>query len=119
MGRARRVAGNYLDEVPVRAKNRPWIEDENGRIVIDVENKGLANKIAQTFFKKPRVSHISLDAYGTVVWKHMDGVRTVGQIVDVMKQHFPGEEERMLDRVVTFLATLQTHKFIDMKRERS
>lgn len=118
MKRTRIVTGNYLDEVPVRSQSRPWTEDEDGRVVIDVENKGLANKIAQTFFHKPRVSHISLDAYGTVVWKEIDGVHTVGQIVDAMKRQFPDEAERMLDRVVTFLGTLQAHKFIDMKKER-
>lgn len=115
MKRVRKVAENYFNRIPVRAQNRPWTENETGMIVIDVENKGYANRIAQKFFHKPKVSHISLDAYGTVVWKSIDGVHTVGEIVEIMKQQFPNEEDRMLDRVVTFLATLQTHEFISMK----
>ena len=115
MKRARKVADNYFDQIPVRSQNRPWTEDESGMVVIDMENKGLANKIAQKFFHKPKISHISLDAYGTIVWKSIDGVHTIGEIVEIMKRQFPGEEDRMLDRVVTFLATLQTNEFINVK----
>ena len=115
MRRKPKMAENYLDQIPVRGTNRPWTEDESGMVVIDIENKGVANKIAQTFFKKPRVSHISLDKYGTVVWNSIDGENTVGEIVEIMKQHFPDEKDRMLNRVVTFMATLQAHAFVKIK----
>ena len=115
MKRVRKVEQNYFEQIPIRSQVRPWTEDESGMVVIDVENKGLANRIAQRFFHKPKVSHISLDQYGTVVWKQMDGTHSVNDIIEMMKKEFPDEKDRMLDRVVTFLATLQAHEFILMR----
>ena len=70
----------------------------------------------RNFFKKPRISHISLDCYGTVVWNSIDGKNTVYDIVLIMEQAFPDEKERMLDRVVTYMAILQNNRFITMIR---
>lgn len=109
------VQKNYMYMIPVQSKERPWKKSENGMVVIDMENKGFYYFISQKFFKKPRISHISLDKYGTVVWQNINGENTVGDIVEIMKQEFSDEQERMLDRVVTYMATLQTHKFITMK----
>lgn len=80
-----------------------------------MEHRGFYDRIAQRLFKRPRISHISLDRYSSAVWQSMDGENTVGDIVDIMKKRFPGEEERMLDRIVTFLATLQRNGFITIR----
>lgn len=85
-------------------------------IVIDMENKGFYHRIAQKFFHRPKVSHIALDAYGTAVWKAFDGNRSVFDVVCLMKKQYPKEEKRMLDRVVTFLHTLQVNRFIIIKK---
>ena len=111
-GKRRRLPPNYLDGTPRHDTRHPWQLGEDGLVVVDMEHSGFYDRIAQRLFKRPRVSHISLDRYGSVVWQSMDGENTVGDIVDIMKERFPGEEERMLDRVVTFLATLQRNGFI-------
>ena len=110
------VSKNYMNQIPEKSKERPWKTDKNGMAVIDVENKGFYHSIAQKFFKKPRISHISLDCYGTVVWNSIDGKNTVYDIVLIMEQAFPDEKERMLDRVVTYMAILQNNRFITMIR---
>ncbi len=46
----------------------------------------------------------------------MNGSNTVYDIVMAMKEQFPQEEDRMLDRVVTFLGTLQNNRFIIKKK---
>ena len=84
-----------------------------------MENTGFYHFIAQKFFHKPRVSHISLDQYGSVVWQSMDGQSSVMDIVHIMEKEFPGETDRMLDRVVTYLATLQRNSFIELKGVKS
>lgn len=116
MGKKKKLAPNYMDTVFIPLPSRPWRQGEDGIVVIDVENKGLHHRIAQKFWHKPKVSHISLDAYGTALWNLMDGKNTVYDIIMAMKEQFPGEEDRMLDRVVTFLGTLQNHQFIVIKR---
>lgn len=80
-----------------------------------MEHTGFYARIAQVVFKKPRVSHIALDRYGSVVWRAMDGEHTVADIIHIMETRFPDEKQRMMDRVVTFLAILQKNGFITMK----
>lgn len=116
MNKKKRITSNFMDTVFVPSPQRPWRNEEDGSVVIDVENKGPHHRIAQKLWHKPKVSHISLDAYGTALWNLMDGRNTVYDIVMAMKKQFPGEEDRMLDRVVTFLGTLQNNQFIIVKK---
>ena len=111
----KKIDKNYMDMVFIRNPERKWSERENGVVVIDLEHKGIHHKIAQKLFHKPKASHISLDIHGTALWKALDGNRSVFEIVSLMKEAFPEEEDRMLDRVVTFLHTLQVNRFILVK----
>lgn len=109
-----KISKNYFDGVPRRREDRPWRVKEDGIVEIDMENRGFYHFIAQKFFRKPRVSHISLDRYGSVVWQSIDGKNTVLDVIHIMEKEFPNEKDRMLDRVVTYLATLQRSGFITM-----
>ena len=104
-----------MDTIFLPNPDRPWHRGKDGKIVIDVENKGPHHRIAQKIWHKPKVSHISLDAYGTALWEQLDGKHTVYDIIKAMKERFPEEEDRMLDRVVTFLGTLQNNRFVIKK----
>lgn len=115
MAKKKNINPNYMDIILIPNPNQKWSEQENGIVVIDMENKGFYHRIAQKFFHRPRVSHIALDAYGTKVWKALDGEKSVFDVVNYMKEAFPDEESRMLDRVVTFLHTLQKNHFIITK----
>ena len=119
MAKKRKVSANYLESVPVRNENRPWRLKEDGMVEVDMENKGFYHSIAQKLFKKPRISHIALDKYGSVVWQSIDGNNNVMDIVRIMENSFPKEKDRMLDRVVTYMATLQANSFISIKSEKS
>lgn len=112
MKKKKKISSNYLDTIFIPNPEMKWNEREDGMIVVDMVNKGFYHKIAQKFFHRPRVSHIAFDAYGTAVWKALDGEHTVFDVVSVMNATFPKEQERMLDRVVTFLHTLQVNHFI-------
>lgn len=52
---------NYLDFVPVCAAGLQWKLNEKKLVEIEVQNKGFYNWLAQKFFKRPKVSYISLD----------------------------------------------------------
>lgn len=114
MAGKRKLPANYLDSIPVRDGKHPWRMTADGTAEVDMEHTGFYDRIAQKIWKKPRVSHIALDKYGTVVWKNMNGENTVADIVRIMEASFPDETDRMLDRVVTFTATLQRSGFITM-----
>lgn len=117
MAGKKKLNPNYMDMILIRNPERKWSEREDGIVVIDIEHKGFFHKIAQKFFKKPRVSHIALDVYGTALWSVLDGEKSVFDIVNHMKKQFPDEEERMLDRTVTFLYTLQKNRFVVRKEQ--
>ena len=101
-----------MDIVFVKNEACPWRQKDDGLVEIDMENRGFFNAVAQKFFKRPRISHISLDSYGTTLWLSLDGKATVNDVLKKMNDAFPAEKEKMLNRVVHFLNTLEIHKFI-------
>lgn len=105
---------NYMDQIPVPNTALIWRLSKDGLIEIDIEHKGFYHRIAQKFFKKPKVSHIALDTYGTLVWQSMKDGHTIYDIILIMEENFPDEKDRMLDRVVTYMATLERNHFITM-----
>ena len=106
-----KIEKNYMDIQFIPEKKIFWKIEEN-IVNLDVENKGFFNRIAQKFFGQPKISHISLDKYGSTLWQLLDGENTVFQIVKKMEEAFPAEKEKMLNRVISFLHTLQTNKYI-------
>lgn len=110
----KRVSKNYMDSVFVPSEKIRW-NQKDGSVILDIPNTGFFNKLAQAFFHKPKVSHIALDKYGSKLWLLLDGKNSVYDVVNAMKESFPQEQDRMLDRVITFFHTLQINKYIFLK----
>ncbi|BDC94713.1 Coenzyme PQQ synthesis protein D (PqqD) [Treponema bryantii] len=110
--KTRKLSANYMDIVFIKNADIQWRVKENGIVEVDMVNKGFFNSIAQKFFHRPRVSHIALDKYGTTLWLALDGTATVNDVLEKMKEAFPEEQDKMLNRVVQFLTTLESWKFI-------
>ena len=64
---------NFLDKIPVRKAGIEWSVDEDGKVTLQMENKGIANRIAQKLLKKPKISYIHLDENGSFIWPLLDG----------------------------------------------
>ena len=103
-----------MDLIPIRDDKHPWRMTAAGVAEVDMAHNGFYDRVAQKLFKKPPVSHIALDGYGTVVWENMNGQNTVADIVRIMDETFPDETDSMLARVVTFTATLHRNGFITL-----
>ncbi len=110
--KTRKLSANYMDFVFTKNAEIQWRVKEDNMVEVDMENKGFFNSIAQKFFHRPRVSHIALDKYGTTLWLALDGTATVNDILNKMNEEFPEETDKMMNRVVQFLTTLETWKFI-------
>ena len=108
---ARKKSANYLDFVPRINPNNTWSE-ENGIVTVHMVHRGFWAAIAQKVFHRPRVSHIKLDEYGSFVWKNIDGVRTVGQLAQAMKERFGDKAEPLYDRLVHYMRILYNNQFI-------
>ena len=50
------ISKNYLEKIPSRPDSIEWNTDGEGIVTLEIKNTGLANKIAQVLFKKPKVS---------------------------------------------------------------
>ena len=55
---------NYLDYVPVKNPEVEYETGDDGIVTVYIEWKGFYHRIAQKFFKRPRVSDVKLDGYG-------------------------------------------------------
>ena len=53
---AKKNKDNFLDYIPKHNSLFEYRTNENGQIEIKMVNKGLFNRIAQIFFKRPKVS---------------------------------------------------------------
>lgn len=76
---------NYLDLVPERSSQLRWHEDIRGKMVLEVENKGAFNTIAQKLFHRPRYTKIHLDENGTFIWPLTVGKKSVADIAALVK----------------------------------
>lgn len=103
---------NFLDYVPRHSKLFPWTENEKKHVEIIIKNKGIINKLAQTFFKKPKYSNIELDDLGSFIWKQIDGKKNVHEIGKLVKNEFGEDAEPLYNRLVTFVGILHRNKFI-------
>lgn len=107
---------NYLDLVPEHNPSMKWHEDRNGRIVLEVENTGAINRIAQEIFHKPRYTKVHLDEMGTFIWPLIDGKRTVADIADMVKEHFGEKAEPLYPRIVKYFQIVESYHFIGFEK---
>ena len=105
--KTRTLSANYMDLVFTKNAEIQWRVKEDGFVEVD-----MVNSIAQKFFHRPRVSHIALDKYGSTLWQALDGSATVNDLLAKMKEAFPDESDKMLNRLVQFLTTLERWEFI-------
>lgn len=109
---SKKLKKNYLDYVPVCAPEHSWELNEKRLVVIRVENRGFYNRLAQKVFKRPKVSYISLDEYGSFVWQQMDGKRTIYDISFLVKERYGEKAEPLLPRLTKYFQILYQNHFI-------
>ena len=106
---------NYLEKTPLRNPEIQWTADENGIVTLQVENKGVANKIAQKLLKKPKTSYIHLDENGSFIWPLIDGERDIIAIGELVKEHFGEKANPLYERLVKFFQILDNYSFVSWK----
>ena len=103
---------NYLDYIPKHNSLYPFVQNNEGHIEIAIQNKGLFNRIAQIFFKRPKRSNIELDDFGSFIWECIDGKSTVYEIGIHVKEKFGEQAEPLYQRLSQFIQTLHNNEFI-------
>ena len=69
----KKKADNFVDYIPKHNSLYEYRENEQGNIEVKMINRGLFHRIAQIFFRRPKVSWIELPGMGSFVWRQMDG----------------------------------------------
>lgn len=104
--------GNYLDKIPCRKNGISW-DEKDGIVTLNIENKGLFNKIAQKLFKKPKISYIHLDEFGSFVWTVSDGVEDITAIGERVKEKFGEKAEPLYPRLAKYFQILDSYGFVE------
>lgn len=109
------ISENYLERKPARPEGISWSADENGIITLDIENTGAFNRIAQKFFKKPKVTHIHLDEMGSFVWPLLDGEKNIIELGKEVENHFGEKANPLYERLAKYFQILDSYHFVEWK----
>ena len=114
MKMSKKNSKNYLEFVPIRNIER--FSEENGVITLEIENKGVFNRIAQKLLKKPKISYIHLDEMGSFVWPLIDGKRNITEIGVFVKEHFGEKAEPLYERLAQYFKVLESYGFVKYEK---
>ena len=99
---------NYLEGIPLRNPDLKWSE-KDGLVTLEIENKGVANRIAQKLFKKPKTSYIHLDEFGSFVWQQIDGEKDITHIGEAVEAKFGEKAHPLYERLVKYFEILRDY----------
>ncbi len=104
---------NYLEKIPLKNSEINWTEDSEDIVTLEIENKGTLKKITQKLFKKPKVSYIHLDEFGSFVWKITDGESDIIELGKKVSERFGDSAEPLYERLAKFYQILESHGFVN------
>lgn len=104
---------NYLEKIPVRKPEITWKTDEEGKVTLEIENKGIFNRIFQVILKKPKISFIHLDEMGSFVWPEIDGEKNLVKIGVLVEEHFGEKAKPVYERLSQYFQILKSYGFIN------
>ncbi len=107
-----RTKDNFLDYIPRHNSLFPFRENAEGAVEVQVENKGLWNRLFQRVLKKPKYTYITLAGMGSFIWNSMDGVRTVYDIGQLVKEKYGEDAEPLYERLCPYIQNLHKMHFV-------
>ncbi len=116
MKRKSNLKENFLEKIPLKNEKLGWSEKE-GIITLEIENIGVFNRVAQKFFKKPKISYVHLDEMGSFIWPVIDGEKNLIEIGKGVKEHFGEKAEPLYERLAKYFQILESYGFIIWKKE--
>ena len=109
-----KIASNFLDKIPTRNPDIGYTVDEKGVITLEIENKGLFNRIAQKIFKKPKISYIHLDEMGSFVWPIINGEKSISEIGEAVDENFGEKAHPLYERLAKYFQILESYGFVKL-----
>ena len=112
MRRKKKEQHNYLEFIPERSPMLKWHTDGEELVVLEIENRGAFNAVAQKLFKKPRFTQIHLDEQGSFLWPLINGKQTVMELAALQKERFGERAEPLYPRIVKNFQIMESYRFI-------
>ena len=107
---------NFLEKIPCRKDGINWTADESNIVTLEIENKGIFNRIAQKLFKKPKISYIHLDEMGSFIWPLLDGEKNIIELGKLVDAHFGEKAHPLYERLARYFQIMDSYRFIDWKQ---
>lgn len=106
---------NFLEVVPVKNPEMNFTTDDNGIVTLEIENKGLMNRVFQKLLKKPKITYIHMEELGSFVWQIIDGESDILALGEKVKEKFQDKAEPLYERLSQYVKILESYKFITLK----
>lgn len=103
---------NYLERCPDRISWLKWSVDDKKSVVLEIENKGIFKIITQKLLKKPKISYVHLDEFGSFVWQCIDGRKNIIEIGECVDKHFGEAAKPLYERLAKYFQILESYGFI-------
>ena len=105
---------NLLEKIPVRSSYIEWKKDDDGIITLEIKNTGWANRLAQLFFNRPKVSYVHLDRFGSFVWEIIDDESDIYKLGKIVEAEFGEEVNPLYERLAKYMKILESYHFIQL-----
>lgn len=103
---------NFLERKPYRQDHLTWSKDQDGMVVLEIENTGFFNRIAQRCLNKPKTSFVHLDALGSFIWTRLDREKTIVDLGKELEMKFGKEAQPLYERLAKYLQILHSYGFV-------
>jgi len=90
-----------------------WSTDSKG--IVEIKVQKFNSKFGKTFcklIKKENIFIAKMDKIGSTVWKNCDGENTIKEILEIIKNNFP-KEENIDQRLFSFIQQMVSLNYID------
>ena len=92
-----------------------WEEDKDGMVTLKVTKfKSNFGKSFLNLIKKENCFTANMDKLGSIVWKEIDGKKTVKDILKIIEKEFP-DEKNINQRLYLFLQNLNNLGYIELR----
>ena len=109
------IEENFLDKIPTHKEGLAFSTDDNGIVTLEMENTGVMNKIAQVVLRKPKISYIHLEEFGSFIWPLIDGKTDIHEIGEKVQEHFGEKAHPLYERLATYFQILERYGFVTLR----
>lgn len=112
MKKHQKASENFLERKPMRKQEIHWTKNDEGSVTLEIENRGVANKLAQWLLHKPKVSYIHLDEIGSFIWPLLDGKQNLIEIGEKLTKAFGEQCNPVYERLAEYIRILDSYQLI-------